>query len=45
MYICFHWFACNCSGGSTCLKENFEKEWELLRKVHGAYRYEIIWQD
>lgn len=41
-YVTFHWYACNCNGSETCLKKDFEQEWEFLRKVFGAYRYEII---
>lgn len=41
-YITFHWYACHCSGGESCLEEDFEARKEFLKKVFGAYRFEII---
>ena len=40
-YVTFHWFACNCSGVETCLKEDFEEKKKLFKAAFGAYRFEI----
>lgn len=42
MYITFHWYACKCNGGDTCLASEFESKKEFYKKVFGAYRFEII---
>lgn len=41
-YVHFRWYACHCSGSETCLEENFEEQKEFLKKIFGAYRFEIV---
>lgn len=41
-HITLHWYACKCSGVETVAAENLEAQKELLRKVFGAYRFEIF---
>lgn len=40
--IHFHWYACHCSGSESCLENEFEEQKDFLKKVFGAYRFEII---
>lgn len=42
MYTTFRWYACHCNGAETCLTSEFETKKDMLRKVFGAYRFEII---
>ena len=36
-YVTFNWYACKCSGSETCLKGDFDKKLDFLKKVFGAY--------
>lgn len=41
-YITFRWYSCKAYGTETVREQDYETQKNLLKKVYGAYRFEIV---